>query len=212
MDDAPRGNAEALVPVSSLEEFFRDSVDAALAVNHVVVERDTSHYVVQLLTLFSRSEAFYDAEDGPGQHRPLALMLAEAAQMTNPQERCMALRRMGDVALFTAGFFAEALHRRSVGLDYYINMGGGAYRALAGTTMAAARVRYLTDVFAELAAKFLDLVDVLNEVKASARGSCDQDVLRLYDSWLRTGSQRSRRLLCQAGVHPISAVPPRYQH
>ena len=54
MPNAPRNSADALVPVTSLQEFFRDCVDAAMAANHVVVERDTSHYVVQLLTLFAR--------------------------------------------------------------------------------------------------------------------------------------------------------------
>ena len=63
----------ALVPVANLEEFFRDSVDAALATNHVTVDRDTAHYVVQLLTLFARADACYDPADGSARHRPLSL-------------------------------------------------------------------------------------------------------------------------------------------
>jgi len=204
--------SDALVPVPSLEEFFRDSVDAALAANHVVVDRDTAHYVVRLLTLFARTDACYDPADGGARHRPLALMLAEAAGAGSRDERLVALQRMGDVSLFTAGFFAEALHGRAVGLDYYINMGGGAYRALATSGHAAARVRALAEVFAELAAKFLDLVDVLHEVRASARGATHHDVLRLYEQWLRTGSERAGRLLRQAGVEPTRQAFTHYEH
>lgn len=211
MTVAPRHPSDSLVPVASLEEFFRDSVDAALAVNHVVVERDTSHYVVQMLTLFARADACYEPGQGAG-HRPLVLMLADAAAADSPEERRCALQRLGDVALFTAGFFAEALHRRAVGLDYYVNMGGCAYRSLASGSLGSTRARALGGVFAELAAKFLDLVDVLNEVRASAGDRRDADLLRLYETWLRTGSQRAGRLLREAGVQPVAPAMPDRQH
>lgn len=202
MSDAPQNQAESLVPVTSLEEFFRDSVDAALAANHVSVECDTSRYVVQLLTLFARADACYDPAAGGNGHRPLALMLAEAVQAQGAEERRVALQRLGDVALFTAGFFAEALQRRAVGIDYYVNMGGGAYLTLAAAP-ATARGRALSEVFAELGAKFLDLVDVLAEVRAAASGHSDQDVLCLYEAWQRTGSRRAGRRLRQAGIEPV---------
>ncbi|GMW08174.1 MAG: hypothetical protein QY320_14560 [Gammaproteobacteria bacterium] len=201
----------SLVPVPSLEEFFRDSVEAALASNHVIVERDTSHYVVSLLTLFARSDACYDPTDGGARQRPLALMLAEAVGAGSAEERSFALQRLGDIALFTAGFFAETLRDRTVGVDYYVNMGGGAYRMLAAGGHATVRTRALAEVFAELAAKFLDLVDVLNEVRESARGG-DADVLRLYEAWVRTGSRRAARLLRQAGIEPSGQARSDYQH
>ncbi len=212
MPNAPRSSADALVPVTSLQEFFRDSVDAAMAANRVIVERDTSHYVVQLLTLFARTDACFEPGSGNGQHRPLALMLAEAVQASSPEERRCTLQRLGDVALFTAGFFAEGLQQRCVGLDYYVNMGGGAYRTLATDAVTTARARALSAVFAELAAKFMDLVDVLNEVRVSASGCRDHDLLRLYESWLRTGSQRAGRLLREAGIQPVAAGIADYQH
>lgn len=190
--------------MTSLEEFFRDSIDAALAVNKVVVDRDTSHYVVQLLTLFARADACYEPSQAGNRHRPLALILADALQTASSEERAFMLQRLGDVSLFTAGFFSEGLQERAVGLDYYCNMGGGAYRMLAAGAGGTLRARALAEVFAELAAKFLDLVDVLNEVRDSARGAADQDVMRLYEHWLRTGSRRAGRLLRQAGVQPVN--------
>ncbi len=105
------------------------------------------------------------------------------------------------MALFTAGFFADGLQQRTVGLDYYVNMGGGAYRTLATDTATTARARALSEVFAELAAKFLDLVDVLNEVRISAGGCRDHDVLRLYETWLRT-RQPARRPPAARGGRP----------
>lgn len=200
------------MPVASLEEFFRDSLDAALVANHVVVERGTSHYVVQLMTLFARSDACYEPADAGARHRPLALMLADAADAASQEERLFALQRIGDVSLFTAGFFAEALQDRAVGIDYYVNMGGGAYRTLATHGRGSTRRAALAEVFAELAAKFLDLVDALNEVRAAARGATDHDLLRMYETWLRTGSPRAGRLLRQAGVQPTHQALTDYEH
>lgn len=187
----------------SLQEFFRDSVDAAMASNKVAVEDHTAHYVVNLLTLFARSEALHDQADrGPG-NRPLALMLADAAEASTGDSRNSALQRLGDVALFVAGFMAEGLDRKAVGVGYYVRMGGGAYRTLSVTLPANPRGRAFAPVFAELAAKFADVVDVLNEVRNAGASARDQDVLRLYETWLTTGSRRAGRLLRQAGIQPL---------
>ncbi len=211
MNQRPASGGTPLVPVASLEEFFRDSVDAALAANHVVVDHGTSHYVVRLLTLFARADACYDAGEG-AVHRPLALMLADALDAPGSEERAVALQRLGDVSLFTAGFFAETLRERSVGLDYYISMGGGAYRTLACSGQVSPRLEALAAIFAELAAKFLAMVDVLHEVRDSARGATDHDILRLYETWLRTGSPRAGRLLRQVGVEPSQQARTPWAH
>ncbi len=209
---ASLSDSDTLVPVTSLEEFFRDSLDAALLANRVSVECNTAHYVVQLLTLYARADACYEPTDGGARHRPLALMLADAAGAATREERLFALQRIGDVALFTAGFFGEALQERAVGLDYYVNIGGGAYRLLATDGRGTTRNAALVEIFAELAAKFIDLVDALNDVRAGARGTQDDDLLRLYENWLRTGSRRASRLLRQAGVQPVQQPRLDYEH
>jgi len=60
-------------------------------------------------------------------------------------------------------------------------------------------------LYAELAAKFQRLVDVLNEVADMAKPTSDQDVLRLYEIWLKTGSPRARQQLGRCGVIPVNA-------
>ncbi len=195
-----------VIPVPNLQEFFRNSVEAAILANRLAIEMQTVHYVVNLLTLFVRSEALHDPADaGPGP-RPLALMLADAAEATTEEGRNAALRRLGDVALFVAGFLAEGLHHRTVGVGYYVRMGGSAYGTLATVLPANPRGRAFAGVFAELSRKFADVVDILNEVLGDARyaadGGGDRNVLRLYETWLATGSQRSARLLRQLGIEP----------
>lgn len=203
MSSSTTSLSEGVMPVASLQEFFRESLDEAMAVNRVRVDTDTAHYVVNLLTLFSRSEAFFESDEARPALRPLALMLSDALDAASPDERQMTLQRLGDVALFVAGFFSERLESGPVDLHYYVGMGGGAYRTLSVSITGSLRGRSRAPVFAELSAKFRDLVDVLNEVRESARTQTDADVLRLYEQWVRTGSRRAERLLRGHGVVPV---------
>lgn len=196
-------NSDSVVPVKNLRDYFRETIDAAIDKQGVLVNPHTAHYVVNLLTLFSRSEKFYeDHDDGYGL-RPLALMLADATDAPSLEQRSFSLQRIGDVALFIAGFFADGLAGKLVDLDYYIYMGGSAYGSLSDEVRGTSRGRALGDVYRELARKFQLMVDVLNEVRDGARNSSDLDLLRTYEVWLRTGSKRAAALLKQNGVVPM---------
>jgi hypothetical protein len=195
-------------PVSSLKEFFRDALHDALAHQHVAVEGETEHYVVNLLTLFSDADALFE-RDPAGQNRsrlkPLALMLGEAIDAPTHEARFRGLQRLGDVSLFIAGFFSAGFARKIVDIDYHIAMGGRAYGALA-ENCSPARGRTIRQVFGELAAKFTPMVDALNEISETSYQHSDRDRLRLYELWVKTGSERSRRLLRKLGVEPAPAA------
>lgn len=193
------------IAVMNLREFFHESVQHALHQQHITVEDQTEHYVVNVLTTFARSDALYDHDNDRQQLKPLAMMLADAIDAPTSVRRQHALQRLGDVSLFIAGFFAHSFARKLVDVDYHIAMGGRAYGALADSLRSRTRGQVFAAVYAELAHKFQGLVDVLNEVAEMARPSTDQDVLRLYEIYLKTGSPRALRLLGQLGVAPVGA-------
>jgi hypothetical protein len=190
-----------VVPVASLQEYFRDAVQTALDHQHLQVEDDTAHYVVSLLTSYARSEQLFDATPDGTRLKPLVVMLSEALEAADPAARQRGLQRLGDVSLFVAGFFADGFARKLIDIDYHIAMGGRAYAVLS-ETLSVGRRQTLGRVFAELAGKFQPLVDVLQEIQDGNRTRSDRDVLRLYEIWLKTGSQRARRLLGDMGVVP----------
>jgi hypothetical protein len=212
MDLVGKQSAEALVRTASLEEYFRDSVDSALSSNKVSLDEHTAHYVVSLLVLFARSDALYEPTPEGYRLKPLAIMFAEAVQASNDIERNHSLQRLGDVSLFIAGFFAEGLKTAAVDMDYYVYMGGGAYHSLSIHMRGSPRARAFVDIFAELGRKFQDMVDVLNEVRDAARANNDEDLLRLYEIWVKTGSRRARRLLQDQGVEPIRPAAASREH
>lgn len=198
-----------LVAVNNLREFFREELHTAIAHQNLAVEDHTEQYVVNLLTMFSRSEALYDnasSETSSGARlKPLVMLLSEALEAPTTTERNRGLQRLGDVSLFMAGFFARSFARKLIDIDYHIAMGGRAYGSLA-SYLSRGREQALGVVFGELAQKFQGIVDALNEVSELGATHSDRDVLRLYEIWLKTGSQRAGTLLRKLGVEPAPVV------
>ena len=192
--------ASPLVRNETPTEYFKELVEAALARQRLQAGELTSFYVVNLLTTFihlDRALRGFEQE-------PLALQLSRALE-TGGASRRHALRSLGDVSLFVAGFFSDSLNRKLVDVDYYATLGGYAYESLS---------RFESDtfapVFAELAGRFLAFVDVLSEVSERCAMTTNTDLLRLYEKWLRTGSRRNGQLLVERGIVPNASIGNRF--
>ena len=201
MDDRMR--PDRVMAVHNLRDYFRTSIDDVIARQGVDLDPQATCYVVNLITLYSRSEDFYEDDGETYGVKPLALMLADAADAASPEARNQSLQRIGDVALFIAGFFIEGLAKRAVDVDYYVRMGGSAYGSLSDEIRGSLRGDTFAPVYRELALKFQVLVDVLNEVKDGGQGGSNADIVRSYEIWRRTGSRRAERFLREQGVIPI---------
>ncbi len=181
-------------------EYFKELVDGALARQHVQAGEFTAYYLVNLLCRFVRPDARVGATD---QGQPLAFRLKRALESGGSEQRAH-LRDLGDVSLFTSGFFSDSLQRRSIDVDYYVSMGEYAYGSLSRNEDAFA------DVFAELARRFVGYMDVLAEIsERTALTSCN-DVLRLYEKFLRTGSVRDGKKLVDRGIIPLQSIGKRF--
>lgn len=176
-------------PHTSLSAFFHEALTAAIRNQGVEASEATEFYLVNLLAEFARS---------PIGDAPLALQLAEA-QTASPEERAHKLREIGDRSLYVSGFFSDSLQRRLVDVDYYIKMGGTAYRLLA---RMPSRTASFSGVYLELSGKFPRFVDVLAEVSELSSLSSDAGVVQLYERWLRTGSEWIARKLRARGMLP----------
>lgn len=205
------GSRRKVIAVGNLQEFFRDSLHEAMAHQKLAVDDHTEHYIVNLLTLFSRADALYESSAERVGLKPLVMMLSEALDAPTRAERNRGLQRLGDVSLFIAGFFAGSFARKLIDIDYHIEMGGRAYASLA-ELLSRGRGQALAGVFAELAAKFQRLVDALNEVSEMAHTHTDRDILRLYEVWMKTGSRRAQELLRRLGVEPTPGARCAFQH
>lgn len=176
-------------------EHFNDLVKTALRHQQVKTHEMAEFYLSSLLVSFTTSDKTID--------EPLAIAYLKAlGERRDVQLRQMKL--LGDISLFTSGFFSDSLKRKIVDIDYYMAMGAASYSFVAAMQGGAA-----SGLFAELSVKFGAFVDVLIEVSERSRLTSSKDVLRVYERWLRTKSRQAEKLLRELGIdpHKVSTRP-----
>ena len=203
---------EHVITSTSVGDFFHRALNSALSNQHIDATPHTVHYIVHLLTDFSRSDRLYEKTEHGYGLKPLALLYADAVYSADAGERRHALRRLGDVALFISGLFSHSLSRKMVDVDYYVAMGGGAYAELSSPGTHGLQAASLSPIFEELSHKFTDFVDALAEVGADANFNNDSNLLRSYENWLRTGSKRAAQHLRREGIEPSGSNISRSRH
>jgi hypothetical protein len=184
----------------NLEGFFHDVVDDAMRQKQVAATEPAELYLVSLLTDYARP----DARSSETLERPLTLLLDEALNAP-PQERFERLRVLGDGVLYVSGFFAQHLETRGVEVRYVTSLGARAYDG-AGRMLRGAANDNAPDLFFELAENFGQFAKLLNAVAeklslASAPSSLG--LLKLYERWLKTGSEELGSELVQRGLVPV---------
>ena len=194
--------SDTVLTSRSVEEFFQDALRSTLDDQNTQANARTIDYVVNVLTVFARSDKLYETTDEGIGLKPLAMIYADAVYSSDPIARADALRRLGDVALFISGLFSHSLNRKLVDVDYYVAMGGCAYSELSSTSASGHCPGVPSIVFAELAQKFSRFVDALAELSRNATFNNDSDLLRTYEIWMRTGSRRAADVLRRAGIVP----------
>lgn len=182
----------------SISEFFHGEVSRTAEELGNRCPADTQIYLAELLVRFSKAESLFIRWEGQLETEPLAFILKRALE-SDEDGRIRSLKQLGDMALFTSGFFAERVERRGMDVDYYIDMGGMAYANVA--TLAAHRPQAMgyRELYEKLAQHFADLVDVLWEVADRSRTRTTEGLLKLYRKWEETRSARLARKLTRNG-------------
>lgn len=180
---------------ANLTEFFRSRIQMAIDDVGVDTSEMTEFYLVNLLNEYHETNKLFHVDgDGPVM-KPLALLLKKANEVNEAQKREI-LKRLGDTALYVAGFFTDYIHRSLVNLDYYISMGGGAY----GTLSSIVHQRHFQELYYELAIKFASLVEVLAEVAPWSKHIDNQQLVKIYSKWLESGDERLKEILEREGI------------
>jgi hypothetical protein len=189
----------ALIERTTPRAVFAELVASALWETRVQPSPMATAYLIELLD--SRVHTAAPAADDAADEGTLAEDLL-AARLHEGITRLRRLRNLGDRALFIAGFFGDSLSRSVVDIDYYGDVGRAAYANLAESLARQVTEKAWTGLYLELAQRFHQFVDVLAEVGDRTRSGGSEDLLRLYERYLRTGSPRDRGRLLRRGQVP----------
>jgi hypothetical protein len=187
-------------------EYFQGAVKNAVCNQNFAASDAAIVYLVNLLLNFLRSERLFDNTPDGLTIRPLAVIRCEALSTDSERDRDLSLQRLGDIALFVTGLYAQSLSRSPVDVDYYIAMGEHAYGYLAECRSYVHKSGDMRLVFDELSGKFSGFVEILSEVGAASNLSGNTDILRLYELWQYSGSDRLAKKLRQLGIQPVKTL------
>jgi hypothetical protein len=187
----------SIVPAQSVSGFFVEVVEDAMKARRVEATEGATHYLVALLADYAHP----DRTAGETLERPMTLLLDEALHAPDPAARFERLRVLGDGVLYGCGFFGDHFEARGIDLAYMHGLGTRAY----GAASSMLRAQEGPDVFGELANRFGVFVDVVAEVADAtiAMGTENpKGLLKVYERWLKTGSERLASALTSHGVVP----------
>ena len=192
----------AIVAAGSVSEFFLEIVGDAIKARKLETTDGAQTYLVSLLAEYAKPD---ERAEEPLE-RPLAFLLDEALHTVEAGTRFDKLRALGDGVLYACGFFGEHFEARGVDPSYVMGIGTTAYGA--ASAMLHVPNDDALDIYGELSAKFETFVDVLTDVAdvTVAQGAATpKQVLKLYEKWLKTGSERLAQALGAHGLVPSRA-------
>jgi hypothetical protein len=190
---------EKLIQTPGLEDYFRREIRLACEKQQIQTTPHTEFYLVQMLSKFCHRDSLFETHKTS--ETPLAILFLQSLEKGGI-EGLKLLKHIGDFSLYISGFFQECLHRQKVDLGYYISMGGNAYYRLYSDSKDANFAEAFTETFLELSSHFIQFVDVLAEISENSNLLKDSDLLRLYEKWLATGSNRIQKKLNKFGIYP----------
>lgn len=183
----------------SSEDYFSEMVDVALDERKVKAALPVKNYLVELLQFYLDARNLFEEEvvDESGRRKPQTLAeLYLTAHQLEFSSKVEMLKKMADRSLYISGFFSDSLQRKIIDVDYYVEMGRSAYGSLAHCTREDTKA----SIYKTFAQRFGDFVDVLSHFSQKARLQSNQNILRLYDRYLRTGSALDREKLIEMGI------------
>ncbi len=175
---------------------FAQLVACALGKASIEPSPMATAYLIELL-----DERVLEPEPEPDSATTLAEALLTAQQDCGAV-RIRRMRSLGDRALFVSGFFGDSLAQEIVDIDYYMQIGRRAYSDVATGLSGLRAAPNWTRLYRELSGRFGDFVDVLAEVGDRSRPQHSQNLLRIYERYRLTGSERDRLRLIQSGAPP----------
>jgi hypothetical protein len=186
----------------NIDSYFAEVVEDAIRVRRVDATDATKQYLAGLLGDYARGAVSMSSLE-----QPLTLQLQDALEQTGA-ERFERLRRIGDGVLYALGFFGNCFTRRGADPHYVKVLGSSAY-GHAAAMLRLAGGGSVPDVLRELAERYGRFVEVMSEIAdGTLAAAADQDssVVRIYERWQQTGSDRLAGELAQLGLCPVRGV------
>lgn len=177
------------------DEFFKEILDDALNNQHLQISQEATFYLLGVLLMGMKRGPNDDTRS-----------MTEKYLLAQHNEQASALKAVGDLSLIIAGIWWQSLLRKLVDVDYYITIGSLSYQKASEITP-----KNLADLFEELSENFSNIVNVMTEATRciSEANMSNNDILRMYEVWLRTHNRFLAEKLKDLGLNVVSGTTTR---
>lgn len=183
----------------SPEQHFAELLKEACAHRNFQILPASETYILNMLNHYIDSRNLFSPLilDQESERLPdtFAELYLTALNSDDPKNRTY-MKILADKALYLSGFFGDSLQRRSVDIDYYMGIGASAYSNLAAWT----KEETTAAVYSTFSKKFIDYADLLSYISDKSALQSEQNILKLYERYVKTGSDLARDKLAELGV------------
>lgn len=184
--------------VSDIGEFFLKEIESSSLNNSLNFSPLLKKYLADLLVRFSNNNNYQKQLQGENRNRQSLAEIWLQSNQLSLKEQLQKLQGLGDYTLFTSGFFADKIHGSIVDMDYYHAIGTQSYEKVGEINCTLNNEKKL-NVFFELAAQFKKITDLLEEISVRSNLFDDKDILKLYQKWQNTRSEKWEKILFTKG-------------
>ena len=183
---------------NSPKEYFRRLIQDGMEKRGIEAEFVVKEYLAFLLEYYVDVRNLFVEKEGTNKKslQTLAEMFLKANNTSNRFLRKNMLKKTAETSLYISGFFGESLSRKTVDIDYYIHMGSSAYAILADNIKESE----ISDVYVECAERFLSFMEVLSYISDRSFINSNENILNIYECYLRTGSDLAYEKLIEKGI------------
>ena len=183
---------------------WHDLIREVTSFKNITLHEEVESYLIFLLMRFTAQIEFVD--------KIIATEYLESlSEIPRSQIRNQRLRDVGDTCLIFSGLFPEITEKRLVNLSYYIKIGRNAYMEISDCS-SQANLNGLKDLYGSLANDFIQLMDILNNIRATEsvfRSKIDAiDVLNQFqdDRLIDTSFEKEEKLSDKIILHSPKQV------
>ncbi len=183
----------------SSKEYFSEMVTNAFLKRNLDSVPVVKDYLVSLLEHYINAEnlrAIEESSYGVRKDPTLAEQYLTAINEAQASQKKEKLKSIADRTLYICGFFGDSFSKKIIDIEYYADIGGSAYSYLASST----KIDTEAYLFKTYSTRFFDFVEVLSTISHQAQVQGSKDLLRIYERYLKTGSETAQEILLENGI------------
>lgn len=182
----------------SPEQHFAELLKEACEYRKFKILPSAETYILNMLSHYIDSRNLFSPIVDESIGKPpdtFAELYLTALNAEDPKNKTY-MKVLADKALYLSGFFGDSLQKKSVDIDYYMGIGASAYSNLAAWT----KEEITANTYSTFSNKFIDFADLLSYISDKSALQSEQNILKLYERYISTGSKLAREKLVELGV------------